>query len=168
MEEGLNGLRDLFGIDFTELSVLNVLARCIFIYVFGIFLLRVGNKRLLGKMTTFDTILAIVIGSLFSRAITVPGMFIEILLACLVLVLLHRFFAFLASHYHWFGIWIKGHDRIIVKDGEILWDEMKKSNLSERDLIEMLRLNAGTVDISRVQVAHLERNGNISFMLKEK
>ena len=157
----------IFGTDGDTLSIFQILARCIVIYILGIALVRLGKKRFLGKIAAFDTILAIIIGSLLSRAITDPDYFLEILVACLLLIILHRVFSLLATYSEKFGNLIKGHDRVILQDGEVLWEAMKKSSLSEQDLMQSVRLNANTTELSKVKNARLERNGEISIVMKE-
>ena len=136
------------------------------IYIFGIALVRIANKRFLGKFAAFDTVLAIVIGSLLSRAVTDTDYFLQVLAACLMLVLLHRVFSLAAANSDRFGNWIKGHDRLIIKDGELLRPAMKKSNLSEHDVMQSLRLGANIEDVSKIKKAQLEKNGDISVILK--
>lgn len=150
------------------LSIFQILVRSLIIYIIGIALVRIGKKRFLGKFTAFDTILAIIIGSLLSRAITEADYFSELLAACLLLILLHRGFSLLAAHSEYFGDWIKGHDRVVLEDGKVLWNAMKKSNLSEQDLMQNIRLNANITDISKIKIARLERNGDISVILKDE
>jgi len=53
---------------------------------------------------------------------------------------------------------------MIVKDGEIQRDALKKTNLTEHDLLESLRLNASTTEIKDIKVAYLERSGNVSVI----
>lgn len=167
MESIVQFLKNFLGIGADELTVLHILIRCIVIYIVGIILVRIGNKRFIGKMTAFDTILAIIIGSLLSRAITDADLLLEILAACVLLILLHRLFSRIASSSDNFGNWIKGNERVVVQDGEILWDALKKSNLSKQDLMQTLRLNARVSDVNKVKVARLERNGDISVILKD-
>ena len=167
MQSLLQILKNLVGIDADKLSVFQILVRCVLIYVIGIALVRIGKKRFLGKIAAFDTVLAIIIGSLLSRAITDTDYFLKILAACLLLILLHRVFSLIAAYSDKFGDLIKGHDRVILRDGELLWDAMRKSNLSEQDVIQSLRLNANTDDVSKIEIARLERNGDISVIMKE-
>lgn len=167
MQSLIELLRNLVGIGDDELSVFQILVRCILIYIVGIALVRIGKKRFLGKIAAFDTILAIIIGSLLSRAITDSDYFLKLLAACLLLILLHRVFSLVAAYSDKFGDLIKGHDRVILKNGELLQDAMKKSNLSEQDVMQTLRLNARTEDVSKIKMARLERNGDISVIMKD-
>lgn len=168
MQSLLDVLKSLVGIGADELSVFQILVRCVLIYVIGIALVRMGKKRFLGKIAAFDTVLAIIIGSLLSRAITDTNYFLKILAACLLLILLHRVFSLVAAYSDEFGNLIKGHDRVILRDGELLWDAMKKSNLSEQDVMQSLRLNAKTEDVSKIKMARIERNGDISVIMEKE
>lgn len=167
MEDFTGFFDSLLGLSADTLSMEHILVRCMVIYILGIALVRIGKKRFIGKMTAFDMIIAIIIGSLLSRAITTTDNFFALLASCLLLILLHRLFSRIAAGSDKFGNWIKGHERVVVKDGEILWDAMKKSNLSEQDLLQTIRLNARVGEVSKVKIARLERNGDISIILKE-
>ncbi len=94
--------------------------------------------------------------------------FLEILGATFLFILLHRLFSFVAAYSDHFGNWIKGHERVVLKDGELLREAMKKSSLSYQDVVQSLRQNAQTEDISKVKTATLERSGDISVILKEE
>jgi uncharacterized membrane protein YcaP (DUF421 family) len=166
MEQLTSFIEQIFGLNAEELSTWHILVRCLFIYILGIALVRLGNKRFVGRMSAFDFLLAIIIGSMLSRAITSSTQFFSILAACLLLILLHRSFSAIAARSDKFGNWIKGSERVIVRDGEILWKEMRKSNLSEQDLIQNLRLNANLESVKEVKEARLERNGDISVIKK--
>lgn len=166
METIISFLDKVFGIETEEITTLQLLARAFVIYIIGIFLVRLGDKRFVGKMTAFDIIIAIVIGSLLSRAITNTNLFLKVLPACLMLILMHRLFSYIASFSDKFGNLIKGNERVIVEDGEILWKAMKKSHLSEQDLMQTLRLNTNSANLKKTKIARLERNGDISFIFK--
>jgi len=81
MEIILSFFKSMLGIGVDELSIQQILVRCIVIYIIGIALVRFGKKRFIGKMSAFDTILAIIIGSLLSRAITETDLLLQILAA---------------------------------------------------------------------------------------
>ncbi|WP_372916821.1 DUF421 domain-containing protein [Salegentibacter sp.] len=168
MEDILTFLDSLFGIEADELETVHVLSRTVVIYIVGIALVRIGNKRFVEKMTAFDFILSIIIGSLLSRAITRSDLFFKLILATLLLILIHWVFSILSVKFTRFGNLIKGAEKIVVEDGEIKWEALKSSHLSEQDLIQSLRLNTNSGDITKVKIARLERNGDISFVLKKE
>ncbi|MFO8146431.1 MAG: hypothetical protein ACQEQB_08365 [Bacteroidota bacterium] len=82
-------------------------------------------------MTAFDIIVAIIIASLLSRSITNTDLFLKVLPACLLLILMHRLFSYIASFSDIFGNLIKGHEQVLVADGENLWRVMKKKSFEQ-------------------------------------
>ncbi len=160
---------DLLGLDLDQAALQwwHMLARALVVYVFAIVLVRLGEKRFIGKSTAFDVLLAIMLGSVLSRAITGSSPFFPSLAASLGLVAMHFLLAALAFRSHRFGRWIKGEPRLLVSDGRILWDNMRKSHVSEGDLMLALRESGNTDDLTRVRAARLERSGSISVLLKD-
>ena len=65
-------------------------ARTVVVFALGIFLVRIADRRFLGRNAGFDVLLAIVLGSVLSRAINGQAPFLPTLAASVLLVLLHR------------------------------------------------------------------------------
>ncbi|MBD0373740.1 MAG: DUF421 domain-containing protein [Pyrinomonadaceae bacterium] len=141
--------------------------RAVIVFILAIIMLRIGDKRFMGKSTALDVMLGIVFGSVVSRAITGNAPFMPTLIASLVLVLLHWTLSAIAFRSRGFATMIKGHDRLLMRDGQMQHDVMKKSHITEHDLKEALRINGEPPDLSRVDAAHLERNGDISVISKK-
>lgn len=138
--------------------------RAVLVFTYGLALVRMGGKRTFGKNTSFDIVVAVILGSILSRALTANARFIPTMAAATVLVLLHKFMAAAAFRFHRLGHLIKGTEVQLVKDGEILWRQMQKSSVTEHDLKEALRLGGKIVRIGGVKDAYLERNGSISVI----
>ncbi len=158
----------VLGTDVKDLKFWQTMVRATIIYVLALIAIRIGKKRLLGRNTAFDVILGIILGSVFGRAINGSAPFLGTISAGFFLVLLHWLFASIAVRKHGFGNLVKGEPTVLIQDGEVKRDILKKHDLSENDLKESMRLQAKTEDISQIQLATLERNGNISFLTKEK
>ncbi len=141
-----------------------MVVRAIAVYLIGITLFRIAERRFSGRFTAFDTIMAILLATILSHAITRPGAFFETVAAGLALVLLHFLFAVLAFHSKRFGDLVSGRVRTLVKDGQLQWDAMRESHINERDLMSVLREVGQTNDLSRIKLARLERSGNISVI----
>ena len=156
----------LLGLDGRELGMLQMAARAIVVYPLGVAFVRLGEKRFIGKFTAFDVIMGIMIGSILARAVTGGSPFFASLAAGLVLVFLHAVFAALSFHFAPFGEIVKGSGRTLVRDGTICWSAMRKSHISERDLMGAVRENGGVDSLDRVRLARLERSGNISVVAK--
>lgn len=155
------------GLDADQLSAWQMSLRAAIVYVLGVALIRLGDQRFIGKYSAFDVIMAIMIGSVLSRAITSPEDFFPKLAAAGVLVVMHYVFAALAFHTTWFGSLVKGNASKLVIDGEIQWEAMKRAYISERDLKGALRESAGVDEVSKIKEARLERSGNIIAILKD-
>ena len=69
----------------------------------------------------------------------------------MVLVLLHRLFAFLAFYSHGFGILVKGKPDVIVRDGQCDVAMMWRNHVSTHDLDEDMRLSVHTDDLSKFE-----------------
>ena len=152
----------------TELTVLNISLRCFIIFVVGLALVRIGDRRSLAQKTAFDAIFIVLIGSMLSRAINGTAPFFITIAGGVALMIIHRIFAFGACKSHAFGKLIKGKPVTLVRNGEIDWEKMKHNLVSKHDFEEDLRLDAKTEDVSSIQLARLERSGDISFIKKEK
>ena len=83
-------------------------------------------------------------------------------------MLVHRLFAALAYHSHWFGVLIKGSPDLIIEDGDLILRGMQRNHISRHDLEEDLRLAAKTENLKDIRSGYVERSGDISFIKKEK
>jgi uncharacterized membrane protein YcaP (DUF421 family) len=153
------------GLDPQSLTAGQMTLRSVIVYGAGIVLIRLGDKRFLGRLTAFDAVMGVLIGSVLGRAINGNAPFFGTLIACAALVVLHRVFALAAFRVRWFGRLIKGDTRLLVRDGEPQRAELKKSHITQGDLEEMLRLGGGVEKASHVRLAYYERNGQVSVIL---
>ena len=160
-------LQTALGLGADQLTVPQMLLRTVVVYAFTVLIVRWGEKRFFGKNTAFDLVLSIVLGSVISRAINGGAPFFSTLLASAGLVGLHRMLAVVAFRSDRVGDWIKGQARVLVRDGEVDWDGMEKSHLTEHDLLGALRLQGQIGDVSKVNVARLERSGDVSVVPRE-
>ena len=155
----------LLGIGQQDLDVLQMALRALIVYPLGIAMVHVGDKRFLGGIAAFDFLLAIIIGSILSRAISGSAPFLPSIAASFALVLAHRGFASLGFHRDGFAKLVKGSPRQLVRDGEILWNEMRKSSIGREDLLGAARRFGRTSSLEDVREAFLERNGDLSSIL---
>ena len=135
--------------------------RAAIVYIVTLSMVRLGKKRFMGQATAFDMILGIMLGSIVSRAITGNAPFFPALAAAGLLIPMHSMFTGMALRSHRFGNMIKGHPRLLVRDGKIDWRQMRAAHLTEHDLWEDLRRHSVT-RLEQVAEARLERNGDIS------
>ena len=63
---------------------------------------------------------------------------------------------------------MKGHARLLVSNGRIDRDNMRRSHLSEHDLREEMRINANIDDFAEIQSAYKERSGEVGIVKKKR
>jgi uncharacterized membrane protein YcaP (DUF421 family) len=151
-----------------DLTLLQISLRGFIIFLSGLAIVRIGDRRSLAQKTAFDAMFIVLLGSMLSRAINGTAPFFTTIAAGIVLMIIHRMFAFGSFKSHWFGKLIKGQNLVLVRDGEVDWKAMKDGLVSKHDLDEDLHLGGRTEDLESIKLARLERSGDISFIKKEK
>ncbi len=160
-----SAIQSVLGLD-TSLSMLawwQVVMRAVVIYIGGLLIVRVGYKRFLGRSTAFDAILGFILGTTLSRAINTGAPFIGTLVGGLTLVLVHVAFAHAACSSRLFSRMVKGRTSVLIDDGRLDARSMLRHGITIEDLHEELRLQRGIDDLQRVDLATLERSGELSF-----
>jgi len=152
------------GVEPKALTFLQIALRGMIVFVATLLMVRLSSKRSLAEKTAFDVVLIVMIASVLSRAVNGSAPFFATIGTGFVLVLLHRVFGMAAYYSYGLGILIKGKPVVLVKDGELQQRRMGLNQISEHDLGEDMRLDAGTEDLSRIRIARLERSGDISFV----
>jgi uncharacterized membrane protein YcaP (DUF421 family) len=138
--------------------------RGIIIFLFSLFLVIIGGKRMFSKLGAFDVIVGLLLGAILAKAITGSARFFPTLLTSLTIVVLYRILALITYHSHFWGKIIKGYAQLLVKDGMLVKKNMRQNNISIHDLSEALRSKTNLKDLSEVKEAYIERNGTISFV----
>src|SRR5436190_22380713 len=115
----------------SELSLANISLRAVLIFIVGLGLVRIGDRRSLSEKTAFDAIFIVLLGSILSRAINGTGPLLLTLWASTFLMLIHRFCAYVAYRSHGFGKVIKGQEVTIIRDGKVDWSAMQKKLVSK-------------------------------------
>ena len=152
-----------------DLAVSQIALRAILVFLVWLAIVRMADRRLLGKYSAFDVVLAVMLGTVLSRAIngSAPLWGTLAAAAAAVLVAMHWVLSFLSFHRHAFGHVVKGLPRTLIVDGKVHEAELRKNLITNHDLCEMLRLQGRIADPSEAKLATLERNGQISAIPRE-
>jgi len=140
--------------------------RAVLLLFFGILLIRIAGRRTFSQATPLDIVVALIIGSNLSRAMTGKAPFLPALAATLVLALLHRAVAMATLRWNWFAAFTKGKATVLVRDGQVDRKALMRHGLSEADLEEGLRLEQADQPAD-VKLAVLEGGGRISVIPKK-
>lgn len=156
---------ELLGLKDEGLGWYQMALRAIIAYFAVLLMIRFGNKRFLGKLTSYDIILAIILGSIVSRGITGASPLVATLVTALILVLLHGFLSFGALKFDFISKLLKGSKRTLIEDGKMDKKAMKQSRITEDDIMMEARKN-GVLKLQEIKCAYLERSGDISIIRK--
>ena len=135
-----------------------------FVYLFGLFLLRLGRNRFLGTITLFDGLLVIILGAVLSRAINGTARLSSAVASGLAIFAIHWTFSWACCRYHFLGGILKGKPVVLIENGIFHQKNMRLLHLSETDVMEQVRIVSNLGDVAQVAQAHLERNGTISVV----
>ena len=149
-----------------NLTALQMSCRGIVVFFIALILIRISGRRSFGVRTPFDNIIVILLGAILSRAVVGASEFVPVVICCFVLVLLHRLFGWLVSHYKLFSKWVEGNKIILYEGGKFHKANMRRGLLAEEDVLEGVRRAALTDDLKKIDKVYMERNGEISAIRK--
>ena len=129
-------------------------------------LARILGKKQISQLTFFDYIVGIVIGDMASTiAIDTTIKFLNGLIGLVVYTILSVIIAFGAIKSFKFRELVESSPSILIKDGKIMEKTLLKHRLTFDDLLNGLR-EKDAFNLSEVELAMLETNGQISVMKK--
>ncbi len=160
----------LIGIDqqYDQISVWQVVARTVVVYVLALLIIRFGKRRFMGNFSAVDILLGFVVGSIMSRGITGSISILNMLVVLAILFGLHWGIATISYHWKGFAATIDNDPRELINDGEIDKDAMNKSKITEAELARALREKGHVESAKNVRSAKLEPDGEITVIAKEK
>jgi uncharacterized membrane protein YcaP (DUF421 family) len=162
-------LIELFG-EGKYLNALQMSCRAIIVFIITLIFIRIAGRRSFTMHAAFDNIIVILLGAILSRTVTGASPFIPTVTACLIIVLLHRLFAWLGIYFPSLEILLKGEKIPLYQGGKLIHDNMRRSLVSEEDIQEHLRLESSTqpLDLDKLEKIYMERNGKMSLIRKEE
>lgn len=142
------------------------LIRTVILYIFAIVSIRIMGKRQIGELQPSDLVVTLLI----SQIISIPIQDTDIpLVNTIIPILLLVGFEILTSVFNMksikFRSFLHGHPVVIINDGNLNQKLLKELRFTVDDLLESLR-QKDVFDISQVQYAIVETNGQISVLLK--
>ena len=166
----IDSVNDFLGVGHEpkSLTFIQIAIRGLIVFVVALVMVRLGDKRFLSKKTAFDAILGLILASMLARAVNGSAALWQTLGGGFVLIVFHRLIAMGSRRWHAFGILVKGTSDMVVQDGKVVEEGMRRNDLSEHDLQEDMRIHGQVNDVSEIKVAYAERNGHISIVPKKK
>lgn len=142
--------------------MLTIFFRAMILYAVSVIAVRMMGKRQIGQLQPYELVAAMLIADLAAGPMSgaeTPLLFGVVPIAALVL--LHSAAGMLGMKSPGFRRLLNGSSRVLVQDGNIQYDELKRVCLPVSDLLEMVR-ESGIMSIGDVATAVLETNGTLS------
>ena len=158
-------LYQLFGTG-KDLTIVQMTARAIVVFIVTLILIRISGRRSFGLHTPLDNIITIMLGAVMSRAVVGASDFLPVMASALILVLIHRFFAYLMVHHPGFSKLITGEKMLLFKEGSFMQRNMDRAQISTDDILQEVRRAALTEDLRCIDKIYIERNGEINSVKK--
>jgi uncharacterized membrane protein YcaP (DUF421 family) len=143
-----------------------VIIRSVISFFVLLVLIRLIGKQQIAQLTFFDYVLGITIGSIASTlsvqvdenmTATLAGMGVWTVLAILL--------AYLGMHNVWVRKVVEGEATVVIENGKILEEHLRKIRIPLDELISELRIQ-GVFNISDVEFAMFESGGKLSVQKK--
>lgn len=129
---------------------------------------KILGKKQVSELSLFDYVIGISIGNFTAEMILVlENQLINGVVAILTFGIVGYIISYISLKSISFRRFMIGTPTIIMSNGKILYNALKKLNIDINDFLEQARI-AGHFDITQINYAIMEANGDISFLLKEK
>ena len=141
---------------------IQIIIKTVIVYFFILLIMKFMGKREIGQLSLFDFVILLLIADASVMGIDnndIP--FYYFLFAILILAIIQKLLAMLLLKFAKFRDFFDGKESLIIIDGKVNINEMKKQNYNFDDLIVQLRLK-NVRSLSEVRYLILESNGEIS------
>lgn len=144
---------------------MDAVLRAAAMYVFLLVLMRVSGRRTLAQMTPFDLVLLLIVAEATQQGLV--GDDFSITNAVVVVVTLigaDILVTFLTHRSRGLDRWVNGVPLILIHDGEVIDDRLKKARIDLDDILQQARATQGLERLDQIKYAVLERGGDISII----
>lgn len=148
------------------MDILNVIIRTIVIlFILFIFVKIIGKKQV-SQMNLFDYIIGITMGSVVADiSLDIEKSFLSGIVSLTIYCLAGLISAILTNKSIMMRRIINGVPTVLVENGKIIEDGLKKVRIDVNDLLSEARVN-GYFNLEDIDYAVMETNGKVSFLLK--
>ncbi|MEJ7809220.1 MAG: YetF domain-containing protein [Gemmatimonadaceae bacterium] len=140
--------------------------RTIAVYALMLVVIRVSGKRAIGNFTAFDLLVALMLGEVVDEIAYGDVSFAQGATVILVVAALQYGNAWLSFAHRGAARILEGSPRIIIRDGAMEKQGMRKERMSPSDVMAELR-GLGVSDLREVKLAVLEVDGRVSVIKHE-
>jgi uncharacterized membrane protein YcaP (DUF421 family) len=150
-----------------DLTSLQMGTRAAAVFFASLVVVRISGRRSFGQRSSFDYVVAVLLGATLSRVIVGASPAIPTVIASVVLVSLHRALGWACVRSRRLESLVAGEERELFRDGQFDERQLSAALITRADVLETVRKELGTQGLEKVSIAILERNGEISLIRKE-
>ncbi|AGN37706.1 DUF421 domain-containing protein [Bacillus paralicheniformis] len=137
----------------------------LFLILTGIILLRISGRKSISQMTIATTVVMISIGTIIVQPIIEDSIFKTVAAASIFIIVL-LLIEYLKMKFDFFESLIAGKAVVLIENGELQKQNLKKHRLTV-DQLEMRLRTQGISKLSDVKNVTLESNGQIGYELSD-
>ncbi|MGG0644488.1 DUF421 domain-containing protein [Sporosarcina gallistercoris] len=136
--------------------------RTVLLYALIVLILRLMGKREVGELSVIDIVVFVIIAEVAAFALDSPDVkLINSIFPMLILLVIQFVSSFISLKNKKFRDIVDGDTTILIQDGKILEEEMRKQRYNLDDLFQQLR-EQQIGSVFEVAYAYLEPSGNLS------
>jgi uncharacterized membrane protein YcaP (DUF421 family) len=149
-----------------DLTPLQMSVRALLISLFALLLIRIAGRRAAGMKAPFDNITIILLGTVLCQGVVGTAPILSTAAAGLTIVILHRGLGLLGLYSSTLSNFIKGKTIVLYQNGKFIKPSLARSLVTEGDILEEVRLRTQVDSFENVETIYMERNGEVSTVLK--
>jgi len=144
---------------------MDAVLRAAAVYIFLLVVFRIAGERTMASMTTFDFVLLLIIAEATQQALIGDDFSLtKMMLVIVTLIGIDIGISLLKDRSRLFHKVIEGVPLIIVEDGRVLDDRMRRARIDLEDVLQSARERQGLERVDQIKYAVLERTGEISII----
>ncbi len=143
--------------------------RAVAVYAFLLVVLRISGRRTLAQMTPFDLVLLLIISEAAQQALlgddfSITGGILVVITLLAIDIALSLLKGYVPSS----AKLIDGLPMVVVENGALLQERMRRARIDEGDILESARETQGLERIDQIKFAVIEITGSITVIPKDR
>ncbi|WP_164908545.1 DUF421 domain-containing protein [Halobacillus litoralis] len=130
----------------------------------GVLILRLAGRKSISQLTVAQTVMMIAVGSLIIQPVGDRNIWITMVITFLMVITL-LFIEYIALKYNALETFIYGKSLLVVENGQVNENNLKKLRLTV-DMLEVRMRQQKIQNFADIQWATIEPNGQLGYMLK--
>jgi len=148
---------------------MDMVLRAVAIYLILMVVFKIAGRRALLQMTSFDLILLLIISEATQQALLGDDFSVTgAMLTIVTLIVVDMLFGLIKKYLPGADDFLDNTPVILVENGYLFQDKMKKADISCDDILLTARVDHGITKLAEIKFAILERNGHISIITESK